>query len=153
MRLLHLAATAAALTLPALLAAQGAATPAARPTDGVPSVVGGGIAADSALAEMRAALRGLVTREEAHFAAHGTYTTDLAALGLYGPGAPKRGAAMAQVIFAGGRGWSAVATHRGLRGKSCVLYVGPAAELPKLPATAADHREAIDEATPTCDRP
>src|SRR5690349_6706003 len=93
-----------------------------------------------AIAAMRASLRMLVTAEEGHWADRGTYTTDMASLGF----AQRRANDLAhpQVIFAGSRGWTAMSSHRALRGLTCVMYVGNADELPKLPVTERDRRAA-----------
>lgn len=103
-----------------------------------------------AISDMRASLRMLVTAEEGHWAQRGTYTTDMMSLGF----ANRRGAedAHPQVLFAGSRGWTALATHRALKGMTCVMYVGIPDEMPvKLPATRRDGRVAEEEGAPTCD--
>lgn len=109
-----------------------------------------------ALNEMRTVLRQLTTRQEAYWADHGSYTTDMAALGFFTvPRAVDRAAtpkAYPQVIFAGSRGWTGMATYRQLK-QTCVIFVGNADELPKLPVTRADRRVAAEEGAPTCDAP
>ena len=102
-----------------------------------------------ALQQMKAALRELAAAQEAYFADNGSYTTSLVALKLF----PKkvRTGAIAQVIFAGGRGWSAMATHPQLRHRSCVIYVGSRSELPTIPTTMADLMPAVVEGDPACD--
>ena len=110
-------------------------------------------AATSAVAQMRVSLRKLVQGQERFWMEHGTYTTDLAALGLYGKDRLPQDSTFVQVIFAGGRGWSGVASHRGRRGKTCVIYVGSPDELPKVPQTFADKRSAEKEGAPACDTP
>ena len=103
-----------------------------------------------AISDMRASLRMLVTAEEGYWAKRGTYTTDMMTLGF----ASRRGSedAFPQVLFAGSRGWTAVATHRALKGLTCVMYVGDPVEMPvKLPMTRRDQRIAEEEGAPTCD--
>jgi hypothetical protein len=100
---------------------------------------------------MKAALRNLITTQEKYWYDHGSYTTDGVALGTHP--APKDQPVMVQVIFAGSRGWTGIATYRGLKGKSCVVYVGVETELPKIPATWADQTPAKGEGQPTCDAP
>ena len=103
-----------------------------------------------AIGAMRASLRMLVTAEEGHWAKRGTYTTDMMTLGF----ASRRGTedAHPQVLFAGSRGWTALATHRALKGLTCVMYVGDPVEMPvKLPMTRRDQRIAEEEGAPTCD--
>ena len=130
-------------------ASSGPVRPAAvaRPDAAAPS-------ADSALAQMRTRLRQLVTAQERHWMDHGTYTTDVSALGLFEKGRrTPPDSASAQVISAGGRGWSGIATHRALRGRSCVIFVGSADELPKVPVTLTDRRPAEAEGKAACDAP
>lgn len=152
-------------TLVSLLAAALVAAPAAAqaPTAAAPAPVrpaaatrpdGGTTSADSALARMRTRLRDLVVAQERHWSDHGTYTTDVSALGFFEKGrrTPPDSASV-QVISAGGRGWSGIATHRALRGKSCVVFVGNADELPKVPVTLAGRRPAETEGKVECDAP
>jgi hypothetical protein len=103
--------------------------------------------------------------QEGHYSDHGTYTTSMTALGRYEsslampkptkPGAPalpvRRDSVSVQIIFAGGRGWTGIASHWGLRGRSCVVYVGMPEELPKVPITRADRRTPAEEGVPACD--
>ena len=107
---------------------------------------------NQSIAEMKTALRNLVTAEEKYWADHGTYTTDLASLGLYPAPKGTRPPFLAQVIFAGGRGWSGIAVHRRLN-KSCVIFVGNVDELPFVPRTERDRVLASDEGAPACERP
>jgi type II secretory pathway pseudopilin PulG len=86
------------------------------------------------LEQVRVRLRALVTAQEAYYADHGTYTTDLAALRLLEPAT--RHSIWLRVIHAGGRSWTADAGHRALRGKSCVIYIGLLGDLPSIPQTA-----------------
>ncbi|MHB1096447.1 MAG: hypothetical protein ACYC3F_09750 [Gemmatimonadaceae bacterium] len=104
------------------------------------------------IAEMKAALRNLVVAEEKHWADHGTYTTDPSVLGLYPAPKGTRPAFLAQVIFAGSRGWSGIIVHRRM-GKSCVIYVGSPDELPFVPRTERDRLVASNEGEPVCERP
>ena len=108
---------------------------------------------EAAREQVRAQLRSLVTAQEGWWSQHGTYTTDAAALGFFPRRAPQAQAdsVSVQVVFAGGRGWSAIGTHRGYPGRSCVMYVGVADELPKVPATRAEKLVATAEGAPTCD--
>jgi hypothetical protein len=104
-----------------------------------------------AFKEMASSLRNLTIAQEQHYAEHGTYTTDAKALGTF----RKNDRAYAQVIFAGGRSWTAMATFRGLRGKSCVAFVGDADDVVKMPKTQADGRtpKPSQEGQPICDTP
>ena len=108
--------------------------------------------AAAAVAQMRSKLQLLVAAQEDYWRRHGTYTTDVGALGLLDHGGPTpQDSTTVRVFSAGGRGWSGMSTHRALAGRSCVIYVGRAEELPKVPATLAERREAAHEALTACD--
>jgi hypothetical protein len=122
-------------------------------------------AADAAIKEMIAKLKTVLIAQEGHYSDHGTYTTSMTSLGRYEsslampkppkPGAPavpvRRDSVSVQIIFAGGRGWTGIASHWGLRGRSCVVYVGMPEELPKVPITRVDRRAPAEEGVPACD--
>ena len=123
-------------------------------------------AAELAIKQMTARLRTVLIAQEGHYSDHGTYTTSMTSLGRYEsslaiPKPPKPGTAptvpvrrdsvSVQIIFAGGRGWTGIASHWGLRGRSCVVYVGMPEELPKVPITRADRRAPTEEGVPACD--
>lgn len=108
--------------------------------------------ATQAIAEMRSTLRNLVTAQEKYWSEHGTYTTDVSALGFYPAPKGTRPPFLPQVIFAGGRGWSGIAVHRRLN-KSCVIFVGNPDEQPFVPRTKRDRLVASEEGAPTCERP
>lgn len=140
-------------TLAASLVAVLLATPLAaqQPAATAPSAA----APDSAaqvIAEMRSALRNLVTAQEKYWSDHGTYTTDVSALGFYPAPKGTRPPFLPQVIFAGGRGWSGITVHRRLN-KSCVIFVGNPDEQPFVPRTKRDRLVASEEGAPTCERP
>ena len=100
--------------------------------------------------ELKRALRNLVVAQEQYFANHGTYTTDVGALGIYRP--DRRDSIWVQVINAGGRSWNGRAIHMGARNKSCVIFVGYKSDLPSRPVTDADSIQAMNEGEPVCDR-
>ena len=102
-------------------------------------------------AALKRALRNLVVAQENYFSAHGTYTTDVAALGLFHGGKPTD-SIWVQVVNAGGRSWNGRAMHMAANGKSCVIYVGFKTDLPSVPVTDADSLQAKNEGEPTCDR-
>ena len=117
-------------------------------------------AAEQAIKQMTSKLRNVLAAQEGHYSDHGTYTTSMTSLGRYdatlapvkpsNPN-PRRDSVSVQIIFAGGRGWTGIASHWGLRGRSCVVYVGIAEELPKVPITRADRRTPTEESVPACD--
>jgi hypothetical protein len=114
--------------------------------------------AEQAIKQMISKLRDVQAAQDGHLSDHGTYTTSMTALGKYEPSlAPsranssRRDSVSVQVIFAGGRGWTGIASHWGLRGRSCVVFVGLAEELPKVPITRADRRTPTEEGVPACD--
>lgn len=107
------------------------------------------------LAQLKTRLRNLVTAQEKYWADHGTYTTDVAALGVFRrpkPGEP-RDSIWVQVIQAGGRSWTGRAVHVGDRVKSCVIYVGLLKDFPSPPTTDGSAKPAEKEGDPVCDAP
>ncbi len=135
----------AAITFAFVATSAGAQTKAAA----VASTPSAKVTAADPAEEMSVALRTLITLQEKYWSGHGTYTTDGVALGIY-PTASEQ-PLFVQVIFAGSRGWTGMASYRGLKGKSCVVYVGVEAELPKIPMTSSDQTPAKGEGQPTCD--
>jgi hypothetical protein len=114
--------------------------------------------AERAIKQMIAKLRDVQAAQDLHLSDHGTYTTSMTSLGRYDTrfapsraNSQRRDSVSVQIIFAGGRGWTGIASHWGLRGRSCVVYVGMAEELPKLPITRTDRRTPTEEGVPTCD--
>lgn len=104
-----------------------------------------------AIAAMQSGLRNLVTLQEKYWMQHGSYTTDMSSLGIYSPGAAMpKDSVWVQVIFAGSRGWTGMATRRGMKA-NCVVFIGSADELPKLPQTKVEKKLPASEGTPTCD--
>jgi hypothetical protein len=101
---------------------------------------------------MKGALRNLVVSQENYFANHGTYTTDVVALGALEPRAHRSDSLWVQVIFAGGRSWSGRVVHSAERGKSCAIYVGYSSDFPAPPVTERDSLPARNEGEPICDR-
>jgi hypothetical protein len=122
------------------LAAQQPAAPAAADTT----------SPATAIHQMKSALHELVTQQEKYWMDHGTYTTDGKALGAY-PYA--KGAPIAQVFAAGSRGWSGIATHRALKGKSCVIWVGQSADVAGGKPKTMGGVAAGGEGEPVCDAP
>ncbi|HJU64572.1 MAG TPA: hypothetical protein VJ596_02795 [Gemmatimonadaceae bacterium] len=105
---------------------------------------------------MRERLRHLVTSQEAYYADHGTYTTDLSALGLRPAWrVTARDSIMLQVVHAGGRSWTARAIYRvrerELRA-SCVVFVGDPRDFPTQVTTDRIGAQATEERVPLCDR-
>jgi hypothetical protein len=155
-----LAALAAAVLVPTLARSQqqqGATQPTA-PAAGTTAVAPVNAAAEQAIKQMTSKLRNVLAAQEGYYSDNGTYTTNMTVLGRYDSGlAPakmnstRHDSVSVQVIFAGGRGWTGIASHWGLRGRSCVVYVGIAEELPKLPITRADRRTPTEEGVPICD--
>jgi hypothetical protein len=101
-------------------------------------------------------LRQLVVRQEQYYSEHGTYTTDVAALGLFtrqGQAAPsqKPDSIWVEVIEAGGRSWWGRGMYRGHRDKSCVIWVGTQVDFTAPPATEGEQRRAPQEGAAVCD--
>jgi hypothetical protein len=102
------------------------------------------------IAAMKSALRRLVVSQERYFVDHGTYTTDVVALGALTRRQPAD-SLWVQVIFAGGRSWSGRVVHTAQRGTSCAIYVGYASDFPARPVTERDSLAARNEGEPICD--
>ena len=103
---------------------------------------------------MKASLRNLVILQEKYWQQHGSYTTDMAALGTYSPNMPaSKDSAWVQVIFAGSRGWTGMASMpgRGATKATCVIFIGPAEDLPKIPQTRVEKKSPDAEAVAACD--
>ncbi len=104
--------------------------------------------------ELKRQLRGLVTAQEQYWAGHGTYTTDVWALGLFTPHRTPTTAADSvwlQVIQAGGRSWWGRAVYRGQSKKTCIVYVGTTADFTTQPTTDGAQVKAQNEGAPVCD--
>ena len=110
-------------------------------------------ASAEALASTARRLKALVAEEEAWYADHGRYGKNPFAMARR---SGKPDAALervqVQVLFAGSKGWSAMASHPDAPGKSCVIYVGYRTALPVIPRTRADAADAVAEGAPVCDR-
>lgn len=111
------------------------------------------ISPDSAIRAMKARLHDLVAAQEGYWLSHGSFTSDVAALGMHVTGVARRDSAAVSVIFSGGAGWSAVATHGSLVKKNCVIYVGEVENLPRLPLTLHDKIRPEQTGVPVCDKP
>jgi hypothetical protein len=100
---------------------------------------------------LRQQLRNLVTAQEKYWADHGTYTTDVAALGFFRPRVTAPDTVWIQVVQAGGRSWWGRAVHLAQRGKSCIIYVGTMEDFTAPPTTDAAKVRAQREGDPICD--
>jgi hypothetical protein len=110
------------------------------------------VSPDSAIRAMRMQLRALVAAQEGHWLEHGSFTTDVSALGMHVRGTERRVKPAVSVIFAGGRSWSAIATHGALPEKTCAIFVGEPENLPRLPATLDKRRKPEQQGVPVCDK-
>ena len=111
------------------------------------------VAPRQALSEMRDALRQLVTGEEAYWAQHESYTTNLDAVRAGMRVQPAKNVVLS-IHHAGGRAWAGSAEHRDLPNRSCVIYVGSIEDFP-APATRKDGARPTAKETgmPLCDQP
>ncbi|MEP6835459.1 MAG: hypothetical protein ABJB74_18885, partial [Gemmatimonas sp.] len=92
---------------------------------------------------MKARLRELVVQEEAFYAQNKSYTKNVNKL------APTvtlkdsvSNGVQIEILFAGSKGWSAVASHSNAPGRSCVAYVGQAESIPVMPRTRLEGNSA-----------
>lgn len=95
----------------------------------------------------------MVSEQEQSYADHGRYVTHpapVAAAAMDSAAEPDR--VQVQVLYAGKKGWTAIASHPDAPGKNCVIYVGQRTSLPLVPRTRADARDATAEGQPACDR-
>ena len=93
----------------------------------------------------------LMAAEEAYYFDHGTYTTDLSALGLMSKLDRKAPQVWLRVYHAGGAGWIADAQGgNGLVG-SCVTFVGDLSNFASVPTTQGQHLKPTEEGVITCD--
>ncbi len=96
-------------------------------------------------------MRQLMSAEEAYYYDHGTYTTDLSALGLMSKLDRKKPQVWLRVYHAGGAGWIADAQgNNGMVG-SCVAFVGDLSNFASVPSTQARHLKPTEEGVITCD--
>jgi hypothetical protein len=104
-----------------------------------------GAAAPSAPADLsivRRDLRSVVGAQEAHYATHGSYSPDLAALKL-----TISDSVTIKLSEYGKNAYSAVGTLKGVDGASCVLMIGNVTKVPKT----AGGKAAEAEGAVTCD--
>jgi hypothetical protein len=94
------------------------------------------------LSIVRRDLRSLVVAQETHFATHGSYSPDLAALKL-----TLSDSVTIKLSEYGKNAYSAVGTLKGVDGASCVLMIGSVAKVPKT----AGGKAAEAEGAVTCD--
>jgi hypothetical protein len=108
------------------------------------------LSAVEAITSARTLLTTLVTAQEKYWYDHGRYSADLKALGVP---SGKDGQPTAQLLAAGASGWTALAEHPSLKGKTCVVFVGNGPELPAVSRTADPKLKVAAEGTPACDQP
>jgi len=96
--------------------------------------------------ELRAAIGRLFVAQERYFADHGSYTTDIAALGLWKPGT-----VWFRVFHAGGGSWIGEAQAHSEPARSCVAFVGELTDFPSVQATASAQLRPTEEGEPVCD--
>jgi hypothetical protein len=97
------------------------------------------------------AMRELMMAEERYYSDHGTYTTDISALGLLSKEARKTPQIWLRVYHAGGAGWTGDAQgENGIAG-SCVAFVGDISNFASVPTTQGQHLKPTEEGVITCD--
>ncbi len=105
-----------------------------------------------AIKQAKDLLIALVSAQEANYAAHGTYTTDVAALATASKKPFDKETVKVTVLFAGKRGWTATSQPAESDKARCVAYVGDPKNLPALPKTFGDQAPSI-EGQIVCDKP
>jgi hypothetical protein len=107
--------------------------------------------AQAAPSPVQQRMRELMMAEEQYYSDHGTYTTDVSALGLMSKLDRKEPQVWLRIYHAGGAGWIADAQgSNGLAG-SCVAFVGDLSNFASVPTTQAKHLKPTEEGVITCD--
>jgi hypothetical protein len=102
---------------------------------------------------VEARLKALVGDEEGYYADHGHYGAQTSQLPQTMKVDRKRFDEVdVQMLYAGKRGWSAMASHPSAPGRTCVIYVGFRNNLPMIPRTRADGLDAKQEGQAACDK-
>ena len=96
-------------------------------------------------------MRQLMMAEEQYYSDHGTYTTDLSALGLMSKLDRQSPQVWLRVFHAGGGGWIADAQGSNGMSGSCVVFVGSIGDFPSVPSTTGQHLKPSEEGVITCD--
>ena len=110
-------------------------------------------AADAPMALVDRRLRLLVTQQEVWFSEKARYDREVPRVArLDAVQDTLLNAVQVQVIYATTKGWTAIASHPGAPGKSCVVFVGRRESIPIIPRTRLDAAVAEDEGRPACDR-
>ena len=108
---------------------------------------------DVGMAQMNRRLRNLVVQEEQFYADNGTYSRDVSRLSARVAGdTASVNHVQVQILWAGKKGWNAIASHADAPGKSCTIYVGDREKFPIVPRTRAEGIEASMEGIPACDK-
>lgn len=97
-------------------------------------------------------LTALVAEEEAWYAEYASYGKQPSRLAGSDNASSEFAHVQIQVLYAGKKGWTAIASHPDAPGMNCVIYVGNRSSLPMIPRTRTDANEATAEAQPVCDR-
>ena len=106
-----------------------------------------------AVAKTERRLRTLVAEQERWYAEHGRYDANVSAVAVSGaPADSGLDRVHVQMLYAGRKGWTAMASHPDAAGKSCVIYVGNRNALPMVPRTRSDAVDASSAGQPACDR-
>ena len=109
--------------------------------------------ASEAVQHTQRRLKAMVADQEAWYAIHGSYGANASAVARRETRADSAlGRVQVQILYAGKKGWTAMASHPDAPGKSCVIYVGSRNTLPMVPRTRADAVDASSEAQAACDR-
>lgn len=108
-------------------------------------------AAQAPAAPVQQRMRELMMAEERYYSDHGTYTTDLSALGLMSKLDRSTPQVWLRVYHAGGAGWVADAQGSNGIGGSCVAFVGDLSNFASVPTTQGKHLKPTEEGVITCD--
>ena len=96
-------------------------------------------------------MRQLLMAQEQYYSDHGTYTTDISALGLMWSGDKSAPQVWLRVYHAGGAGWIGDAQGSNGVAGSCVAFVGDISNFASVPTTQVQHLKPSEEGVIVCD--
>lgn len=107
--------------------------------------------AQAAASPVQQRMRQLLMAEEQYYSDHGTYTTDISALGLMWSGDKSAPQVWLRVYHAGGAGWIGDAQGSNGVAGSCVAFVGDISNFASVPTTQVQHLKPSEEGVIVCD--
>lgn len=103
------------------------------------------------ITEMKTRLRDLVVQQETYYSENGRYGRNVTKVAALARGDSTAKDVQIEILFANSKGWSAIASHPGAPGRSCVAFVGNPESVAIVPRTRMDANVATAEGVPACD--